>query len=204
VRDLGDGQDSGDTGGRGGGDVGVVAGLRTATFTRRVLSHEDPDAILAALRETAAEWLAADRVVVSAGQAPALVPAAGAGSLLVQEATAPQPVRLEAWSARPCAFGAAAHVDARVLVEVTAVALDAARKLRLFHDAVARRDTIGRAKGILSERYGVDDDRAFALLRRLSQERNRRLVDVAADVIVGRLLAGRSGSAGSAGARTPA
>jgi GAF domain-containing protein len=49
--------------------------------------------------------------------------------------------------------------------------------------ALSTRDRIGQAKGIIMERYGVDDVRAFDLLRRLSQESQVKLVDIAQRVI---------------------
>ncbi|MHC1563320.1 ANTAR domain-containing protein [Actinomycetospora sp. C-140] len=45
--------------------------------------------------------------------------------------------------------------------------------------AVESRDLIGRAKGILMERFSVDDDGAFQMLVRSSQETNLKLVEVA-------------------------
>ncbi|MFZ0832356.1 MAG: ANTAR domain-containing protein [Mycobacterium sp.] len=45
--------------------------------------------------------------------------------------------------------------------------------------ALASRDIIGQAKGILMEQYGIDADAAFGLLVRLSQESNTRLVEIA-------------------------
>jgi GAF domain-containing protein len=49
--------------------------------------------------------------------------------------------------------------------------------------ALLTRDRIGQAKGIIMERYRVDDVRAFELLRQLSQESNTKLADVAQKVI---------------------
>jgi anti-anti-sigma regulatory factor len=46
--------------------------------------------------------------------------------------------------------------------------------------AVASRDVIGQAKGILMARQGLDADAAFALLRRTSQDLNVKLADIAA------------------------
>lgn len=48
-----------------------------------------------------------------------------------------------------------------------------------FRSALASRDVIGQAKGILMERFDVDATQAFDLLRRLSQETNTPLVEVA-------------------------
>ena len=52
-----------------------------------------------------------------------------------------------------------------------------------LQSALSTRDRIGQAKGIIMERYGVDDVRAFEMLRRLSQDGNTRLVDIAQRVI---------------------
>ena len=45
------------------------------------------------------------------------------------------------------------------------------------------RDTIGMAKGLLMERYDVDADAAFAILRRTSQRSNTKLMKVAAELV---------------------
>jgi GAF domain-containing protein len=49
--------------------------------------------------------------------------------------------------------------------------------------ALESRDTIGQAKGVLMARHGVDATGAFAMLRRLSQEHNIKLRDVAASLV---------------------
>jgi hypothetical protein len=46
--------------------------------------------------------------------------------------------------------------------------------------AIASRDVIGQAKGILMQRRGINADEAFDLLRRFSQELNVKLAEVAA------------------------
>jgi hypothetical protein len=48
-----------------------------------------------------------------------------------------------------------------------------------FRSALASRDVIGQAKGIIMERFKVDAVHAFDLLKRLSQEANTPLADVA-------------------------
>jgi GAF domain-containing protein len=52
-----------------------------------------------------------------------------------------------------------------------------------LEEAVASRDLIGQAKGILMARNGIDGDRAFELLRMLSQRENRKLRDVARQIV---------------------
>jgi AmiR/NasT family two-component response regulator len=49
--------------------------------------------------------------------------------------------------------------------------------------ALRTRDRIGQAKGIIMQRYGVDDVKAFEMLRTLSQEQNIKLTDIAQRVI---------------------
>jgi hypothetical protein len=52
-----------------------------------------------------------------------------------------------------------------------------------LENALESRDTIGQAKGILMARQGISADEAFEVLRRASQRSNRKLRDVAADVV---------------------
>ena len=54
--------------------------------------------------------------------------------------------------------------------------------------ALARRAAIERAKGILMERHGIDDDEAFERLRTHARSTNRKVVDVARAVIDGHAL----------------
>jgi GAF domain-containing protein len=53
--------------------------------------------------------------------------------------------------------------------------------------ALNSRVIIEQAKGMLSERMGIDVDQAFGQLRSHARNHNRRLVDVAQDVLDGRL-----------------
>ena len=54
--------------------------------------------------------------------------------------------------------------------------------------AFGRRAMTERAKGILMERHGVDDDAAFEMLREHSRTSNRKLLDLAAAVVDGHRL----------------
>ena len=49
--------------------------------------------------------------------------------------------------------------------------------------AMRSRGLIEQAKGRLAERWGVDAERAFAMLSQQSQETNVRVVDVAAEIM---------------------
>lgn len=48
-----------------------------------------------------------------------------------------------------------------------------------FHSALASRDIIGQAKGMIMERFDVDAVHAFELLKRLSQNSNTPLAEIA-------------------------
>lgn len=52
-----------------------------------------------------------------------------------------------------------------------------------LEEALASRDLIGQAKGILMAREGIDADAAFDILRRASQRTDRKLRDIAAEVV---------------------
>ena len=60
-----------------------------------------------------------------------------------------------------------------------AVALVTARRHEQMEKALASRDVIGQAKGIIMERAGVTEDEAFLRLKRASQRVNLKLSEVA-------------------------
>ncbi len=64
-----------------------------------------------------------------------------------------------------------------------AVAIGYAREIGDLNDAIRTRTTIGQAVGIIMERYGLNDERAFAFLTRLSQHGNIKLRLVAAEIV---------------------
>ena len=47
---------------------------------------------------------------------------------------------------------------------------------------------VGRAQGVLMERFDIDSDRAFAILRPYSQDHNVKLTEVAASLLSDRDL----------------
>ena len=67
-----------------------------------------------------------------------------------------------------------------------AIALGHARDYDNLQTALATRKIIGQAIGILMERYDLDEDRAFAFLRRASSHSNVKLRDVAQELVRGR------------------
>lgn len=81
------------------------------------------------------------------------------------------------------AFDGEAETTGSVLAAHAAAAILATRQSEQLESALSTRDRIGQAKGIIMERYGVDDVRAFEMLRQLSQDSNTRLADIAQRVI---------------------
>jgi GAF domain-containing protein len=90
---------------------------------------------------------------------------------------------LNLFAFKPHAFDAEDETVATVLAAHAAAAILASRHGEQLQSALTTRDRIGQAKGIIMERFGVDDVRAFEMLKRLSQDSNTRLTDIAQQVI---------------------
>ncbi|MBS9374457.1 GAF and ANTAR domain-containing protein [Rhodococcus sp. B50] len=90
---------------------------------------------------------------------------------------------LNMFSARADAFDPLGEATAEVLAAHAAMAMSAARNQGQFASALATRDIIGQAKGMIMERFGIDAVAAFELLRRLSQDSNVLLAEVAQGIV---------------------
>ena len=67
-----------------------------------------------------------------------------------------------------------------------AVALAESQQVAQLQNAALSRTIIGQAEGILMERFQITADQAFAVLRRVSQENNVKLYQVASELVVTR------------------
>jgi GAF domain-containing protein len=76
---------------------------------------------------------------------------------------------------------------ARMLAAQAGVALQVSQKVEGLMTALDSRTTIGQAQGILMNHFSLDEDRAFSVLKRLSQDRNVRLAEVARQIVAGDL-----------------
>lgn len=76
---------------------------------------------------------------------------------------------------------------AHLFADSAALALNVATKLEGLSSALQTRHHIGMAQGILMQRYNIDADTAFAVMRRHSQQTNTKLHRVAADIIAQRV-----------------
>lgn len=90
---------------------------------------------------------------------------------------------LNLFGCQPDVFDPDAEAVGAMLATHAAIALLAHDKEHQFRSALASRDVIGQAKGMIMERFGVDAVRAFELLKILSQNSNTRLADVAAEIV---------------------
>lgn len=86
---------------------------------------------------------------------------------------------LNLYSQQPNTFTPDIEEMAVVLAAHAAIALSGARRSERFRSALASRDIIGQAKGIIMERYKVTAVDAFQLLIRLSQNSNIPLTELA-------------------------
>jgi len=97
---------------------------------------------------------------------------------------------LELFHTEPYAFEPDDVAVAHILARHASVAVATARQEESLWQAVDARKLVGQAQGILMERFGIDGDKAFAVLRRYSQDNNIKLRDVAHQLIDTRRLPG--------------
>ena len=86
---------------------------------------------------------------------------------------------LNLYSKSADAFDQDSQATATIFAAHAAVALRAALREEQFREALASRDVIGQAKGLLMAREGITADEAFETLRRGSQRLNIKLREVA-------------------------
>jgi GAF domain-containing protein len=90
---------------------------------------------------------------------------------------------LNVYAEQPHAFGQETRVIGAIFAAHSSVVWNAARRDEQFQRALASRDVIGQAKGMIMERYGVDAVQAFELLRKLSQDSNVPLIQIATELV---------------------
>jgi len=149
-----------------------------------LIAREDPDVAFVVFDGDDQHGLALLSETVEYASGPVLV--------TVRSAESPETV------ARAADMGIAGYVDSWAAEDVQAaieVALRRHResqrlneKVEQLESALARRALIERAKGILMERHGIDDRRAFELLREHARSSGRRVLDIAQAVLDGHSL----------------
>ena len=88
---------------------------------------------------------------------------------------------------RAAKLGIFAHIahpaDLEELASSIDIALQRSAEYHALEGAFGRRAVTERAKGILMERHGIDEHRAFEMLRDHARHANRKVVDVAEAVL---------------------
>lgn len=83
----------------------------------------------------------------------------------------------------PHTFDPQAETLGSMLATQAAIAIIADDRTTQFNSALASRDVIGQAKGVIMERFAIGALAAFEMMRQLSQDRNEKLTVVAQRVI---------------------
>lgn len=97
---------------------------------------------------------------------------------------------LNLYARTPNAFNDESEQVGLLFAAHAAIAYAGVRKETQLAQALISRDVIGQAKGILMERYKISSERAFLLLTRVSQTSNRKLYDVADELVRHRTITG--------------
>jgi GAF domain-containing protein len=92
------------------------------------------------------------------------------------------------YSDKPDAFSTDDQAIAHILARHATVAIANARHDATMIQAIDARKLVGQAMGILMERFDLDSDRAFEVLKRYSQDNNLKLRDVAKHLVATRQL----------------
>ncbi len=174
------------------------AGISLVERNGRIESHEPSSELVASLDRLQNElgegpcldaiWHERRTVVEDMGTAyrrwPRWAPAAqerGIGSLLAFQlfATQGSAGALNLYAEQPGAFDEDTTETGALFASQAALVLHAAQRVSGLNLALSSRDVIGQAKGVLMERFGVGQARAFAMLVESSQQTNMKLVEVA-------------------------
>jgi len=95
---------------------------------------------------------------------------------------------LNVYSSQRGAFDEQLRDEISTLAAHAAVAVADAVEIQGLTVAVDRRTTIGIAIGVVMERFELDENRAFDVLKRLSSHRNTKIYDLATDIVATRKL----------------
>jgi GAF domain-containing protein len=90
---------------------------------------------------------------------------------------------LNVYAEQPNAFDDESEEVGLIFATHSALAWNSARRDEQFRQALASRDMIGQAKGMIMERYGIGALQAFEMLKKLSQDANVRLTQIAQELV---------------------
>lgn len=90
---------------------------------------------------------------------------------------------LNMYSTEPSGFGHHDTVQGFIVAAHASAAVANHRHVQELTEAIESRTRIGQATGILMERFGLDADAAFGVLRRISQTNNIKIARLAGDLV---------------------
>ena len=154
----------------------VIARELKVSDVAAMTAHSTPDVALVAVGESSEDALGLISRIVQEAACPVIAVLEVEDPIFIREA------------AKRGVFAYLADGDAEELESALDIVLQRFAEFRNLEGAFGRRAVTERAKGILMERHGVDEQRAFELLRAQSRNSGRKLVEVAASVVEGHLL----------------
>jgi AmiR/NasT family two-component response regulator len=168
----------------------VIAGSTNVSEVGALTSHEHPDVALVGLGTSSTHALELIERIVREADCPVIAVLEGHDPAFVDEA------------AKRGVFAYIAGGSPEELQSALDITLRRFAEYHNLQSAFGRRAQTERAKGILMERYQVDEWRAFTMLRDHARHSGQRLVHVAQAVLDGHLLlpATSGGSRDGAGA----
>jgi GAF domain-containing protein len=90
---------------------------------------------------------------------------------------------LNLFSSEPQQFSDEEEQEAVAVAAHAAVALAASEDIHHLRTAITNRTVIGQATGVVMVQYGLSSLRAFDVLKRLSNEQNRKLASIAEELV---------------------
>jgi len=90
---------------------------------------------------------------------------------------------LNLFSSQTDQFDADAEDEALAIAAHAAVAVAAAQNIDQLQVGLARRTVTGQATGMLMERYQLDSQQAFEVLRRTSSQTNRKIYHISSEIV---------------------
>jgi AmiR/NasT family two-component response regulator len=154
----------------------VIAGSTDVSEVGALTSHEHPDVALVGLGNSSTHALELIERIVREADCPVIAVLEGHDAEFVNEA------------AKRGVFAYIVDGSREELQSALDITL---RRFAEYHDlqgAFGRRAQTERAKGILMERYQVDERRAFAMLRDHARHSGKKIVHVAQAILDGHLL----------------
>ena len=139
-------------------------------------AREHPDVALVAVGESNAHALELISMIVAEAECPVIAVLSATDTGFVREA------------AKRGIFAYVVDSDQGALESALEIVLLRFREYHGLEGAFGRRALLERAKGVLMERHGIDEQAAFEALRAHARGSNQKIVDVADAVIDGHLL----------------